>query len=171
MKTSDIDRLAGVKGLEAVSLGDLLARAQSERANWQDLPASPGVYAVCMSGWQTCSLLPQAGLAKHAKPEDTGVLEAKRKQILAGPPTNVIYLGKAGCETSDLCQRLSQLAHFGVGKWKNHKGGRWLWQLDGIEKARIYMWCCPRGRPESLKRELLERFRDIYGDLPLANLV
>ena len=165
MKTSDIDLLVDGNA-KVVSLDDLLARASGPgRATWQDLPAIPGVYAVLMPRWSTSSFVNNAGRASHAEPTDSNVLHDKRDRILAAGSTDILYIGKA----SNLRHRVRQLARFGVGRAGNHKGGEWLWQLEGIDEAQVKMWCCQRGRPETLERELLDRFRADHGDWPLAN--
>ena len=169
MKTSDIEQILGKKA-KVVSLGDLLARVDGpRRATWRDLPASPGVYAVCLPGWEAHSFAADAGRAQYAEPASSSLLRDKQDRILAGGSTDILYIGKAGAKTSNLRKRVRQLARFGLGRASNHKGGEWLWQLEGIDEAAVRMWCCPRGRPEPLERELLERFRADHGDWPLAN--
>ncbi len=169
MKASDIDDILSMDA-RSVSLGDLLARANSPgRASWQDLPQFPGIYAVCLRGWNTISFASDAGHARYAEPADPNLLCERRRRILAAGPTDILYIGKAGSRTSTLRKRVRQLARFGVGRAKNHAGGEWLWQVQGISDADLRMWCCPRSRSEPLKRDLLERFRNDHGDLPLAN--
>ena len=169
MKASDIDRNVGAKAA-FVPLGDLLARADDPgRATWQDIPATPGVYAVCLPDWKDRSFAADAGRARYAEPADPDLLRDKRHRILAAGPTDILYLGKAGARTSDLRKRGRQLARFGVGRASNHRGGEWLWQLRGIDDAELRMWCCPRGSPELLERELLTQFRCDHGEWPLAN--
>lgn len=169
MKASDIDRILGVKA-QSVSLGDLLAHANGPgRATWQDLPTSPGIYPICLRGWNTLSFAADAGLARYAEPGDPNLLRDKRRRILAAGPTDILYIGKAGAKTSNLRKRVRQLVRFGVGRTGKHKGGEWLWQVQGINDAILRMWCCPRDRPEPLERELLAQFRNDHGDLPLAN--
>lgn len=169
MKASDIERMMGGKP-DTVSLGDLLARAHGMRqASWQDLPDSPGIYAVCLPGWEAHAFTADAGRARHAKPADPDLLRKKRDRILGAEPTDILYIGKAGAKASNLRKRVSQLARFGVGRARNHRGGEWLWQLEGIDEAEVRMWRCPRGGPERLEGELLERFRADHGDWPLAN--
>ena len=162
MKASDIGQIAGGQA-EVVSLGDLLARAVGPgRAIWQDLPASPGVYAVCLPGWEAHSFAADVSRAQHAKPADPSLLHDKRDRILAAGPTDILYIGKAGGRTSNLRKRVRQLARFGVGRAPNHSGGEWLWQLEGVDEAQLWLWCCPRGRPEPLEREMA-RTEEITG--------
>ena len=168
MKASDIDRILGVKA-RSVLLDDLLTRAKCGKRAWRDLPACPGIYAVCLRDWDTRSFAADAGHARYAKPVDPNRLRDKRRRILAAGPTDILYIGKAGGKTNDLRERVKQLARFGVGKADNHQGGEWLWQVQGISDANVLMWCCPRGTPEPRERELLEQFRKDHGDWPLAN--
>ena len=169
MNASDIDPIVGTKPV-FVLLGDLLARADGPgRASWQDLPAVPGVYAVCLSNWKDRSFAADAGRARNAQPAELDLLRDKRHRILAAGPTDILYLGKAGARTSDLRKRVRQLVRFGVGRASNHRGGEWLWQLKGIEDAELRMWCCARGNSEPLERELLAQFRGDQGEWPIAN--
>ena len=167
MNASDIDRVVGLKG-QVVSLGNLLTRPDGPgRAKWRDLPTSPGVYTVCLPGWEAGSFTDRAGRAQRAKPADVSQLSHKRERILTAGPTDILYIGKA----SDTRKRVRQLARFGVGRAYNHKGGEWLWQLDGIDEAQVHMWFCLRGRLESLECDLLDCFQAEHGDLPLANRI
>ena len=169
MKASDIEQIMGAKA-EVVSLGDLLARADRPgRVTWQNLPACAGIYAVCLPGWEAHAFAAGAGRAQYAEPANASLLRDKRGRIMAAGPTDILYIGKAGAKTSNLRKRVCTLARFGVGLISKHKGGEWIWQLEGIGEAQVRMWCCPRGRPEPLERELLARFRADHGDWPLAN--
>lgn len=169
MRASDIDRIVAAK-LGFVVLGDLLARADGPgRASWQDLPAVPGVYAVCLSDWKDRTFAADAGRALYAEPANPDLLRDKRRRIFTAGPTDILYIGKADAWTSNLRKRVRQLARFGVGRASNHRGGEWLWQLEGIDDAKLCMWCSPRGRCEAIERELLARFRRDHGEWPLAN--
>ena len=169
MKATEIEQIIGGKA-QVFSLRDLLAMVDGPgRARWQDLPDSPGVYAVCLPGWEAHSFTAGAGRANYAKPANPSLLRNKRDGILAHGPTDILYIGKAGAKTSTLRKRVGQLVLFGVGRTKKHKGGEWLWQLKGIDKAQLQMWSCARGQPEQIERNLLDRFRVDHGDWPLAN--
>ncbi len=167
MKIQDIEgRLA--EEPEVVSLGELLARvATPGRTTWRDLPTSPGIYVVSLPAWGARSFNARAGQAQHAATVDPRILIDKRNRILAGGPTDILYIGKAG----NLRKRVRQLVRFGVGRANNHHGGEWLWQLEGIREAQLWMWSCPGERPESLERRLLEEFRAGHGELSLANRI
>ena len=167
MNAADIDLTAGVAAA-SISLGDLMARADgADRASWMDLPNAPGVYAVCLPDWKDRPFSGVPGRACHANPEQPRELREKRCRILEGGPTDILYLGKA----ARLRRRVPQLVRFSLGRACNHKGGAWLWQLQGIDDAELRMWCFPSGGPDprEIERELLARFRHDHGEWPLAN--
>lgn len=67
MKSSDIELQLGKA--EIVSLDPLLKQIDGPgRATWTILPDSPGVYAVCLPGWEASSFAADAGRARHATP-------------------------------------------------------------------------------------------------------
>ena len=171
MKTEDIDNRAQTK--RNVPLRKLLQKAGSQvRQYWSELPDLPGVYAVCLSGWEDCPINSHAGEARHAEPTDASELRDKRDRILEANWTDILYIGKAGgTGKSTIRNRVRQLARFGVGRAANHKGGSPLWQLNGISEADLHMWCGLRDCPESLEGELLERFRMEHGVWPFANRI
>ena len=149
-----------------VSLGDLVERVTStNRAKWRDLPKEPGVYAVCLEGWGNAIFSTDAGMAIYAKPCDPEVLYDKRNRILASGKTDILYIGKG----RNLCKWVQQLARFGAGKARNHKGGEWLWQIDMIKETSLRTWCCSEDECKHLKQRLLDKFYECHGDLPLAN--
>ena len=132
MKSSDIDQITG-RDAGVVSLGNLLDRMESPgRAFWSDILNSPGIYVVCLSEWGTLSFTADTGRARCAIPTDVDTLNQKRECILTAESTDILYIGKAGAEKSTLRGRVRALVRFGVGRARNHGGGEWLWQLEGV---------------------------------------
>ena len=171
MKASNIEGILAAKP-KVVLLGELLARVTAlGRTTWLDLPSSPGIYVVSSPVWEHRPLTAAAGRARHAIPVDPVVLSEKRNRILSGGPTDILYIGKAGGRSSDLRKRVRQFVRFGKGQARNHRGGEWLWQVEGVHNAELWMWTCPRGEPELLERRLLEAFSADHGELPLANRI
>ena len=165
MNLSDIEQGMKEDG-KAALLGALLERVTSPgSATWLDLPKSPGIYAVCLAGWEVRQFNNDAGLARHAKPASVGTLTDKRDRLADAGQTDILYVGKANV----LRNRVRQLVRFGAGRANNHKGGEWLWQLDGVREAQVWMWCCPGDEPEQLERRLLKAFKADHGEWPLAN--
>ena len=153
-----------------LSLGNLMARASVPgRASWTDIPACPGIYCVYMPEDIVLSFSDCAGRAKYAVPTSANDLQTKQERILANGPTDILYIGKAGSMSSNLRKRIGQLARFGVGHARNHRGGEYLWQINEIENVCVLTQCCPRGQPESFESRLLAKFRNVHEDWPLAN--
>ena len=169
MQVSDIDRFVGSCGTTHC-MNDLLRRAAGPaRATWTDIPLCPGIYAVYLPDTALPSFTTHAGRAKHAAPTEPERLCAKRDSIAATKPTNLLYIGKAGGRRRTLRERIAELARFGMGKARNHKGGEWLWQVERIAEAWILTRCCARGEAERIECELLVQFRRDHGEWPIAN--
>ena len=167
MKASDIELIVDPESTSvSVSLGDLLARTDGpHQASWLDLPDAPGVYAICLPDWKDRSLSTAPDPPCQARPADLDELLGKRRRILEGGPTDILYVGKA----SNLRRRIRQVVRFGRGLDSSHRGAERLWHLQGIDDAELRMWRCSRTRLEPLKRELLARFRRDHGEWPFAN--
>lgn len=70
MKASDIDRIVDAKA-GSVLPGELLARVDGPgRAPWRDLPAAPGIYAVCLTDWKDRAVAADAGRARYTESAD-----------------------------------------------------------------------------------------------------
>jgi hypothetical protein len=84
----------------------------------------------------------------------------------------VLYIGKAGgaASAATLRSRLTQLLDFGAGRPVGHWGGRYLWQVDGINDAVVCWRECPQHEPATIKSGLIADFAAIYGKRPFANL-
>lgn len=166
MKASEIDRIAGETGT-TLGMGQLMERtAGGKTASWTDIPSHPGIYVVYLPDGLTLSFSASTGRARQ--PIEMHVLRKKWRRIMANGPMDILYIGKGG-GLRGLRQRVSQLIRFGMGLFKAHKGGKGLWQTEQIAAARILVRCCPKGREERLKSELLLWFWNEHGDWPLAN--
>src|SRR5262245_27255561 len=98
-------------------MADLLLRAASpKRGYWRDLPVSAGVYVVQLQHDVTLELMEACGLAAHATACPLVELRAKHKRIHESGSTDILYVGKG----DNVRKRVRQLAHFGVGRLKNH---------------------------------------------------
>lgn len=156
-----------------LKLASLLAQAQVHpRASWTALdPAEawrrnfPGIYIVRWPHNHAPDFLSTPGLARHAEVRPPNALAESWRSILERQTTDVLYVGKAGA----LRERVRQLARFGVGLSDKHKGGEWLWQVQDIESAEIVLITCPPGCQVGFENSILERFKLLHGDYPLAN--
>lgn len=165
MKSSDIpNTLEFVR--ETFSFADLLERASSDaRTSWTDLPKGAGIYAVYWVISEDPIFRSNTGKAKFAIATDPRELEERWAQINQRNPTDIIYIGKS----VDIRRRVRQLAHFGVGKIRNHVGGEWMWQISRIESAKIMLQQCPAGKEIAFESWLLDEFKKEHKNWPIAN--
>lgn len=79
----------------------------------------------------------------------------------------VVYIGKADL----LRRRLRQYARFGAGEPVGHWGGRFIWQLADSDQLQV-AWRVLTGTEtaRAFEQRLLERFVELHGVRPFANL-
>jgi hypothetical protein len=83
------------------------------------------------------------------------------------PNSELLYVGKA----NRLRRRIRELSDFGQGRPIGHRGGRFLWQIEGSQDF-VVAWMQTPGRgPRDVEVELLAAFRDEHsGRQPFANI-
>ncbi len=151
---------------KTVGMGDLLERAAGPaRANWTDLLDVSGIYVVTWTAGAPVQFTAGSDRARSAVPLGLATLKAKWDRIIGEAPTDILYIGKG----DNVKRRVRQLARFGVGRANNHKGGEWLWQVREIDRASVLMQSCPDGCQIGFENWLLEAFREVHGEYPLAN--
>ena len=149
-----------------VTMDDLLVRASgSKRATWTDLLKGPGIYVVVWASNNPIDFAANSGRAKHATSIDPAHLREKWEEICRCKSTDIIYIGKG----VNIKPRIRQLARFGVGRARNHRGGEWMWQVSGIASTSVFMYSCPIGKEIAFENWLLETFWDAHRSYPLAN--
>jgi hypothetical protein len=123
------------------------------------VPDEPGVYVVLGTGTPTFLDSSPAG-AWNGDP--TVPVDVLRARWLAMTPT--LYIGKA---EASLRKRTSAYRRHGAGSNARHWGGRYLWQVEGLEV--LLAW---RTHPnaKALETEMLREFSKLYAALPFANL-
>jgi len=164
VNVSDIPRSAECERDEHL-LADLTNRAKSRETTWKDVSRGAGLYVVQWMRRGAPRFSPSPGEAVHAKPRAPRELSARWARLAARATTDVIYVGKG----KYLRKRVSQLARFGVGKSKNHKGGRVMWQIEGIGDCRLVVISCPFACEIAFEKEFLDRYRSVHDDWPIAN--
>ena len=134
------------------------------------LPAIKGVYLVLNLDTKTTSYL-QVGTGGHFKGKNPNITiqELKNNWI---DKTIVVYIGKAGSDTSSatLKSRLKQYFGFGQGKNIGHWGGRLIWQLTSSNKLVVCWKTLPNDDPRNFEGKLIKDFVTQYGNRPFANL-
>ena len=80
--------------------------------------------------------------------------------------SKIVYIGQAGGRISqtNLRKRLSQY----MRKSKNHSGGRDIWKLKNPEDL-LVTWKSTEQDPYDVETELINNFKQVYGDRPFAN--
>jgi hypothetical protein len=133
-------------------------------ANLRDAsPSSPGVYVVIYTAKKPNAFLVKSG-AGWFKGKDPTV---PNEQLVANwvNGAEVVYIGKG----DQLRRRLNQLTDFGNGKHIGHSGGRLIWQLPKLANLIVAWKETPGQIPIQVEKELIRKFRDVYGKAPFAN--
>jgi len=134
------------------------------------LPAVKGVYLVLKIDKNIPSFL-QIGTGGHFKGKNPNVLIAELENNWINN-TIVVYIGKAGGETSNatLKSRLKQYFGFGQGKNVGHWGGRLIWQLASSKRLIICWKTLPNDNPRLFEMQLIRDFVAQFKNRPFANL-
>jgi len=140
-----------------------LSFKQLRKEGYRKIPQDPGVYIIIYKGKNPPKYL-ITGTGGHYKGLDPNelVTSLKRKWI---KNTKIIYIGKG----NNLRSRIKLYSHFGNGEPVAHRGGRFIWQLEGSENLIVAWKLCTSSR--SLEKDLIEKFVLVYGSLPFANII
>ena len=134
------------------------------------LPAIKGVYLVLNLDTKSPSYL-QVCSGGHFKGKNPNITIPELKSNWVDK-TIVVYIGKAGSETSSatLKSRLKQYFGFGQGKNIGHWGGRLIWQLATSNNLVVCWKALPNEDPRTFEGKLIKDFVTQYGNRPFANL-
>ena len=84
--------------------------------------------------------------------------------------TSIVYIGKAdGSARRGLRKRLDEYMQFGQGVAIEHKGGRYVWQLEDAAEL-VVCWKRVDEYPESVEKQMILDFQAKHGKYPFANL-
>ncbi|WP_231465790.1 hypothetical protein [Pedobacter sp. Leaf132] len=163
MNFNNIDDLkkAGFSGFKKI--GDLFTDCSS-------IPKDKGVYLVLNPNFKKEEYL-QIGTGGHFKGKNPNVSldELKTNWV---ENSLVIYIGKAGSESSKatLYSRLKQYFGFGQGKNIGHYGGRLIWQLKNSADLIICWKSLVNDDPRTIEKQLIKDFAIMFSARPFANL-
>lgn len=135
-----------------------------------EIPNVRGVYLILNLEKKLPTYLP-IGTGGHFKGKNPNVhIEELKKNWIE--KTIVVYIGKAGSESSSatLKSRLKQYFGFGQGKNIGHWGGRYIWQLNSSSNLIVCWKCLPNDDPRKIENNLINSFREKFGGRPFANL-
>lgn len=138
--------------------------------NSSQLPSIKGVYLILnLEKTQPAFLL--IGTGGHFKGRNPNISPAELKANWV-EKTLVVYIGKAGSDSSSatLKSRLKQYFGFGQGKNVGHWGGRLVWQIATSHKLVVCWKPLPNEDPRTYEAQLIKEFVAQFGNRPFANL-
>jgi len=135
------------------------------------IPTIKGIYIVLNQNKKLCDFLAE-GTGGYFKSKNPNISIDLLKSYWVDK-TIVVYIGKAGSDSSKatLKSRLSQYLGFGQGKSIGHYGGRLIWQLKNANDLVICWKPLAIEDPRKLENNLIQMFVSKYGKRPFANLV
>ena len=134
------------------------------------IPKIKGVYLVLNPNFKKAEYL-QIGTGGHFKGKNPNVLIDELKSNWV-ENSLVVYIGKAGSETSKatLNSRLKQYFGFGQGKNIGHWGGRLIWQLKNSSDLIVCWKPLLNDDPRTTENTLIKKFVSEFSKRPCANL-
>lgn len=138
------------------------------RSSLFEVPEGPGIYVVMTVPTSLPHFLQRNSAGWFKSQDPTYPVERLIEKWVSD--VSVIYIGKAGPKPSrHLRRRIDELLRFGSGEAIGHRGGRALWQLDGIWNALI-AWKQVTGEdPRDAERKMIREFKLKFGKPPFAN--
>lgn len=139
-------------------------------ADSSSIPKIKGVYLVLNPNFKKAEYL-QIGTGGHFKGKNPNVLIEELKSNWV-ENSLVVYIGKAGSETSKatLNSRLKQYFGFGQGKNIGHWGGRLIWQLKNSNDLIVCWKPLLNEDPRTTENTLIKKFVSEFSKRPFANL-
>lgn len=130
-----------------------------QNKNYNYIPKQSGVYRVLNLDDTPITFLPNSNTNfscysvkklqdKYSKTKSSGVL----------------YIGKG----INLYKRIKQYIQYGLNLAHNHKGGRSIFQIQNYNQ--LYIEIIPCNNCECTEKNMLLGFKDIFGELPVANM-
>ena len=134
------------------------------------IPKIKGVYLVLNPNFKKAEYL-QIGTGGHFKGKNPNVTLDELKSNWVDNSL-IVYIGKAGSETSNatLHSRLKQYFGFGQGKNIGHWGGRLIWQLKNSADLIVCWKSLPNDDPRTFENQLIRKFVSEFSKRPFANL-
>jgi hypothetical protein len=165
---SDVSAFSAA-GLRAAGFVGFVTVAQLRADACGPVPTRPGIYVVLRASDAPPRFLRDspAGWFKGVDPSET-VSVLRARWVLGAP---LLYVGKATAgrqQRRHLRKRLGELLGFGAGRPIGHRGGRYLWQIEGSDGF-LVAWR-PDDDPTAAENEVLRAFTAGYGSCPFANV-
>lgn len=134
------------------------------------IPKIKGIYLVLNPNFKKAEYL-QIGSGGHFKGKNPNVIIDELKSNWV-ENSLVVYIGKAGSDTSKatLNTRLKQYFGFGQGKNIGHWGGRLIWQLKNSNDLIVCWKPLLNDDPRTTENTLIKKFVSEFSKRPFANL-
>lgn len=135
-----------------------------------DVPASPGVYAVIRPSSAPPVFLEASAGGRFTGKDPSAAVDVLTRKWVEG--AEVVYIGKAtpgSAGRRGLRRRLDEFRRFGAGEPVGHWGGRYVWQLAGRDDL-LVAWNATDEDASVVHSRMLRDFVAHYGALPFANL-
>ena len=133
------------------------------------VPKAAGVYAILREASDRPAFL-DASRGGHFKKKDPTVDRAVLEELWCDG-AHCIYIGKASKSAStDLRRRLLDFRNYGRGRPVGHRGGRYIWQIDGADEFVVAWRMIKDEDPAVVESRLIAEFREHYGRRPIGNL-
>jgi hypothetical protein len=145
-----------------VPIGELMDK------HCEQVPPSPGIYIVSVPKGFAPKFLPNSPVLTYKRNLSAPARRIEENWVEG---TTVIYIGETGSDRSEatLQSRLKKYMRFGAGK-PQHRGGRYIWQLEGVRACPLAWRPLPEADPREAEKFLIKRFAEQYGRYPFANL-
>ena len=130
--------------------------------NVGDIPRKPGVYVAVAANETAPRFLMRNPAGRYGGDPTVRVSQLEAKWIQGA---QTLYIGKA---KKSLKKRIAQLVKYSRGRKVAHRGGRFLWQVEGSSNFQV-AWLEDKN-PTGKERTLLREFEGCFGRLPFANL-
>ncbi len=160
---SDID-FTSTRGLREAGFQGFSTFEELRADGYSAVPEKPGVYIVLMETRAKPVFL-EVGTGGWFKGNDPNVPVADLEEKWV-PGAIVLYIGKAAI----LRRRITQYIKFGSGKRVAHRGGRYVWQIEGSDRLILCWKPTPDEEPREVETALISSFEGSYRGLPFANL-
>ena len=136
-----------------------------------EIPKIKGVYLILNPNYNKAEYL-QIGTGGYFKGKNPNVLMEELKLNWV-ENSLVVYIGKAGSESSKatLNSRFKQYFGFGQGKNIGHWGGRFIWQLKNCNDLIVCWKPLLNDDPRTTESTLIKCFVSEFSKRPFANLV
>ena len=159
-------QLTTLDGFQSLGFEGFVSVKELRDGGTNGIPDKAGVYIV-LTGPSSVPKFLRKSPAGHFKENDptVPVKALKSKWVY---DALALYFGMT---RQSLRKRIRTLLLFGQGEPVGHRGGRYLWQIEGADGLLICWKPAPEGKdPRDEEADLIVQFEDLHGSLPFANL-